>query len=120
MISMHWKHYDAGHRFAASDLVRQRRGRSPASSLMEAKMKTLLFAAAALALVAGTAVAPAMAAIAPATAVSQAYGTTNAAAPHYVWEQGIKRNGQPYGYWALITPDQGSMANYRGFHTPTD
>jgi hypothetical protein len=87
--------------------------------MMEAKMKTLLFAAAALALVAGTAVAPAMAAIAPATAASSAYGTTNPAAPHYVWEEGYTRHGQLHGYWALITPHPGWAANYHGFHTPS-
>jgi hypothetical protein len=81
-------------------------------------MKPMLFAAAALALVAGTAIAPAMAAIAPATGVSSASATTNATAPRYVTLEGYNRHGQLRSYRVVMTPNPGWAANYHGFHTP--
>ena len=75
-------------------------------------MKTLLFAAATLALVAGTALAPAMAAL-PGSAAA-------ANAPHYVWEQGYNRHGRIYGHWVSVSPNAFDVSGYRGFHTPTN
>jgi hypothetical protein len=74
-------------------------------------MKRLLFAAAALALVAGTALAPTMAA-APSAA------PTIPPAPRYVWQEGYTRHAQLRGHWALGTPHPGWSRSYHGTPTP--